>query len=422
MTDLVKPNARRSELEGALVFILAAFFLAAAYHAIQSTFFSRGYPWDTFLFIPTDRFADFYVLVKVCRDFDPYFGHGSAQFPFTNLLFCGFARLPMRVGVFVYEVGLASFTVFFLWSNFRHLGNRLALAAALAITGLTYPVLFTLDRGNIEGLLFIVLGFFAGYLARGRWTAAAIFLGIAIALKGFPVVFLVLFVPERRWKPLLIALVVAGVLTVGALATFTGGFMANLKFMLGGQNFAGNSTLMAFLGQNHFVQRGMSLFTWFKIVFCELRLIDHINMARFLSIYKIAAALVYLAAAAYIVFRGRTLWKNVALLVSLMLLLPHISADYKLIHLLIPFALFFSSSENSRWSTAYVAIFCLLLIPKSYYLLGAVWSDSGASDISSAVLLNPILLAALCVLVIAEDYVNKQSVPSGTAAATPSAV
>jgi hypothetical protein len=50
----------------------------------------HSYPKNTFLFIPEDRFADFYNMVLICSQNNPYFNaepFASNYFPFANLVF-----------------------------------------------------------------------------------------------------------------------------------------------------------------------------------------------------------------------------------------------------------------------------------------------------------------------------------------------
>jgi hypothetical protein len=128
----------------------------------------------------------------------------------------------------------------------------------------------------------------------------------------------------------------------------------------------------------------------------------------FLSRYLAASALIGVVAVVYAVFVEQDLWKRVAVLVLVMLLLPPLSADYKLLLLYVPLYLFVESDKPSRLDPAYLAVFGLLLVPKSYYYLSSVFSESGAAhDISIAVPLNVLLLIALSLLIGIPGLVNR---------------
>ena len=60
-------------------------------------------------------------------------------------------------------------------------------------------------------------------------------------------------------------------------------------------------------------------------------------MVQFLGVYTKIAAALFLPMSAYVFFLEKELWKKVAILAIAMLLLPQVSAEYKLVHMFIPF-------------------------------------------------------------------------------------
>ncbi len=68
----------------------------------------------------------------------------------------------------------------------------------------------------------------------------------------------------------------------------------------------------------------------------------------------------------------------------MMLLLPQVTFDYKMIHLYIALMLFLNSQKQSPYDILYAILFGLLLIPKDYLYI--------QPDISIAVFLNPLLM------------------------------
>ena len=91
---------------------------------------------------------------------------------------------------------------------------------------LSYPVLFTLDRGNLEMVIFLLVGgmFYFVYRRESQW-GAGLCLAAAIAMKVYPATLMVLLIAERRFKAAIVAAVGAVALTVGstgALALLTG--------------------------------------------------------------------------------------------------------------------------------------------------------------------------------------------------------
>jgi hypothetical protein len=86
----------------------------------------------------------------------------------------------------------------------------------------------------------------------------------------------------------------------------------------------------------------------------------------------------------FIVLKEKEFWKRVSLLVFMMLLLPQVTFDYKMIHLYIALMLFLNSHKQSQHDMLYAILFGLILIPKDYLII--------QPDISIAVFLNPLLM------------------------------
>ena len=92
-----------------------------------------------------------------------------------------------------------------------------------------------------------------------------------------------------------------------------------------------------------------------------------------------------------------------------MLLLPHVSFDYKLILLFVPLILFINSNQRYKSDWFYMSVYALLLIPKSYYFLPHFTTNSGAQDIGIGVILNPFLMITMLIVIIAggiKDWIS----------------
>ncbi len=106
------------------------------------------------------------------------------------------------------------------------------------------------------------------------------------------------------------------------------------------------------------------------------------------------------AIAGYTLFLEQTLWKKVFLTISLFLLFPLSSADYRLIFIFIPLFMFVNEKEVSGYDLFYALIFALLLIPKNYYffppllvqLPGKFGNSTAAIKCSISVILTPLIL------------------------------
>jgi tetratricopeptide (TPR) repeat protein len=104
----------------------------------------------------------------------------------------------------------------------------------------------------------------------------------------------------------------------------------------------------------------------------------------------------------YVLFIKADLWKKVALLTFAALLFPHVSADYKLIHLFLPLVLFINAPGGFRHDKLFTWFFGLLLIPKSYHYFQNIVSDSSTHDISIAVPINIVIMTGMMTSLLAE--------------------
>jgi len=74
-------------------------------------------------------------------------------------------------------------------------------------------------------------------------------------------------------------------------------------------------------------------------------------------------------------------------------ILPHVSADYKLIHVFIPLFLFINKTETDNHDLSFIVIFSLMLISKSYYYFQFEPSlQIVPYVVNIAVILNPIIM------------------------------
>jgi len=374
--------------------VLTGFILAVVFHYFQSAYLGLPYPYNTFLFTPLDRFADFFVLYRVNLDLNPYLAHACAQYPFTNWLFVLFSRMPEAPAFGLYTlltiVSFASLIFFFLKEE--PAPNKIILAF------LSYPFLFTVDRGNVEGLLYVLLALFVLFFVQKRFWQSAILLGLAGAMKIYPLIFAPLFLIQKRYKETGILILTFLSASLLPLFFFQGGFLANLQFVLHGSNFV-NPIYDLFLGPAAFVQRGVSLFTFLKILLIQFGWIDGVDMGILLKGYFVFIILFAIPYLFYAFFIEKTFWKQIALLTFGMLLFPHISADYKLIHLFLPILLFLTAPPR-RDDAVYWIAFGLLLIPKAYFFLPNIQSDSGTTDISIGVVLNVLIMLFLILYIV----------------------
>jgi hypothetical protein len=96
---------------------------------------------------------------------------------------------------------------------------RLSTAAAIVTTVvLGYPMWFTADRGNIEGVVWVLSAAGLYIFLRRRVLAAAILIGLAASIKPFPILFLFLLLHRHKYKEAALGVAVAAGLVIAAFA------------------------------------------------------------------------------------------------------------------------------------------------------------------------------------------------------------
>jgi hypothetical protein len=164
---------------------------------------------------------------------------------------------------------------------------------------------------------------FSFFYGRKQYLASTIFLSLAISMKIYPAILLILFIPERKYREIVGCLLSTVVITLASLMCFRGGLLPNLNFLLQGSNIGSNWIFGQFTSiDSNMVQRGVTILTFFKIFYFETGLLPAFIKSSFSTIYLIFAALMGIVVVLYVIFLEKEIWKRVTLLIFSMLLLP----------------------------------------------------------------------------------------------------
>ncbi len=123
--------------------------------------------------------------------------------PFTVLPFVPFTVLPFRAAAVLWQALSLGFLALSLWCLWRAVplspvGGLLLIALAL----LYEPLENSLGLGQINLLILALTAVFLWALAAGRSALAGVSLGLAIALRVHPAIFLLYLAWRRQWAPL----------------------------------------------------------------------------------------------------------------------------------------------------------------------------------------------------------------------------
>lgn len=157
----------------------------------------------------------------------PY-GPGVVYLPFAILFFWPLALLPASASLGVYMAATLSGLAVGFWFLLRPLAPSTRLVLTLVALVATTPFIAVFDRGNIQGLMLATIMW--GVLAwrAGLWKLGALAVGFACAIKGYPVV--LLLVPILAGKPKAAALGLGSALLANlvALLVLPGGLVVNV--------------------------------------------------------------------------------------------------------------------------------------------------------------------------------------------------
>jgi uncharacterized membrane protein len=393
---LLERDVKRSRVRLLVTIVLVGTLVSIVWHYVSGFYLGQGYPRSTFLFVPADHFNDWNNVYTYAQEFLRGVPGPFGYFPFAILAAVTTTVLPTSVGFILMVVLFLGLLALMLrrWVLDCEEHALTRAQGMVILIGLSYPVLFVLDRGNMEMLVFaFIAGFFYfTYVRECRWMAA-LCLAAAIAFKLYPATLLLLLLAERRFKLLVLTVVIAGGLTaisVGLLAVVGHYSLADVWQMnAGGKGNFQQGMVIDGAGVDH----GHSL--WGLVGLWTM-----LRQAAVLSwkttLYAVAAAAIFLGLVVHAVFRETERWKLVLLATVPALLLPYVSFDYTLIQLYFPLVFFLNSRRVSRWDVVYVALFGILLVPVDYYYIPGIFFGR----ISISVIIYPVALVALVLLAI----------------------
>jgi len=289
----------------------------------------------------------------------------SAKF-FTSRAFSGFAYPAGAAPIYeafyktsnatqTYLLLAAIATIAALTAAFFFLRRSNAARLFLPLLLFTFPLIFLIQRANIEIVLWLIIALGLIAYRRGLAILAAILFGIAAAVKLYPILLLGLFLRRKKDLPaFLIGLLTAAAAMYAAVA------------------YAGPSVAIAANGffrgvdrfQDHYVDTVSKVEVAFDhSLFSPIKYftyIHHTSPAPYTTIYYLIAG----AFALLLFLRVRTLpfLNRVVFLVAAMVSLPPVSFTYTLVHLYVPLLFLLAALATFRTRPPATAIAALMLL------------------------------------------------------------
>jgi len=355
---------------------------------IKGQFFGMNYPYNTFLYYQHMHFNDFTGYDGIFIEFikSGKFDTSSlfSYFPMAAYGYIFFYYISPLGAINVYLLSIFSSvctSVVILGYVLRHSHKAKMFWVIIILTMLTsYPVMFLIDRGNIEGILwmFILLGCFA--LMYENFLVAGVCFAVAASMKLYPIVFLLLLWSKHKYKEFVMSVFILILITILAAYGLTGSLCETFDMVFSGQSglVRTNEPL-----QDHFNSTGFShsLFSAIK----QLLFVLEYPMNRLIFISYAMFTITILIFLYLSRICRLPLINQIFTLTILSLFLPYFSYDYTLIHLYIPWGLFMVflayDAESSGFTTKQalnILIPCAIIFtPQSYLIIEGIGGFGG---------------------------------------------
>jgi hypothetical protein len=342
--------------------IVAMTLLSIVYTLVVTYVFKLQYPYGLPLFFADDRWFDFTIYHDRFMHFREASFWDAYEYPFTYpaplaVLYALLYKVPHALRYYLVAYVAATVSAGMMLRRAlaeRGAGNFSAVVFTATLFVTNYPLRTLFESANTEGVVAILAAYGVYAILRDRCWLGAALIAIAGTLKIFPFVLLALLLSKRRYREFAWGIVVASAVSLTSLAVVGPSIAeaqrhidAGIQYVKYTFIFSVNPAAVTF---NH------SLFTLMKFAVVGLHRHLHpmviYSHADFLvraareralldttfNVYVTVAALCGIAAY-FLRIRRLPLLNQVIALTTCALILPPLSADYTLLHLLFPFAL-----------------------------------------------------------------------------------
>ncbi len=280
--------------------------------------------------------------------------------------------------VIVYEVFLVLLTLACLVVLLRTLSGSaplLSLTASLSVLG-SFPLMYLMERANIEGLLFAIeLTGILAFIAR-RHLIAGLLIALACSMKLYPGLLLLLLLYRRKYKEFFVSGAAIIVFTVLGYWSMGPTIPQAFSDVQAGMTKEHSDYFVAFrpteIGFDH------SVFALIKTVL-YISGFDLAAIKRTMSLLftpYLLTCVCSLAALYFLRIRRMPLLNQIVLYLSLCVSLPFMSNEYTLVHIHIALALFLvflardltrdADAVSFRAALAFLIPFAIIVAPATY--------------------------------------------------------
>lgn len=269
--------------------VIAGFAFAVIFHYALGNYMHLKYPFNTFLFNPADSFSDFLSMVAFTKDFAPYKGINAQiiYFPLAYILIFPFTLIQNQLIAFLSFASI--FWTYWIYMNIskfkcENLNIMQNFQNIFILIFLSYPYLIIMDRGNFDLILFILMSVFVFLFKSEKYLKSALVLAIVNAIKPFYLIFLPLFLFQKKYKEFFLSLVLSSFLIIGGFMLLHGNFWNQITVFI--YNLALYNKRFAF-DINSGISNCSSLFMALKYILFSLIKLSSVYIVNFIKIYNI---------------------------------------------------------------------------------------------------------------------------------------
>ena len=290
---------------------------------------------------------------------------------------------PVRVYLGLCATGVVGWAIWFV-RNLAARGSAQGPAAAfvLTIAATSWPLWVLVDTANIEGRVAVILGSGIVAFVYRRWWLAASLIGVAGAMKIFPLALLALLLSKRRYKEFAGAIVLTAALNLASLAILGPSIGEAQRQINAGVPIITTFDALSLTSPGPDTNHSLYTVVRYAVLLAHHRH-PHISMpeperdaAILRPVYITYWVLGGVGAIAVYFLRIRRLpMLNQILAVTVCaVMLPPLSRDYTLLHLLVPLGLLCtyaaSQTQPVRGLPACFVCFAFILTAGTYFDLG----------------------------------------------------
>ena len=374
-----------------------------------------GYPYENSFWHHHERFKDFFAIFNVNITNDPYINlpnrENQAYFPLAYHILKPLSFLnnfEKKILPFVVFVALCSVTIFFcayyfvkkisfietFWKKF---------SLIILIIFLSYPILYCIDRGNLDLLILCLLFLAIIGLINSRKFIFVSFIILCALIKPFFILYLILIlkIHERKTiKLFFLSLVIYFILFILLIVPFEGELIDNILTLK--QNY--NWVISLAENQDPW-RRNISILDLLKFFFnynFTTSNYDLYQPKKIHIIYTAISIFFLIISCGLIVLNDKQIfWRDITIVTCCQILFRTISGNYSLVYFIPCILLFLISQENLKKNKIYfyTVLLASTLISKDYYYFARF-----NFEIDIGVILNPLIIFVLLVLLLYDHF------------------